>query len=556
MENSIVCECGHENPYGTILCESCGKPLDESRTEEFLTMRYEGSARRSQTYKRTAVDKVWNFFSSVKVGVTLIVLTFIASGIGTIFPQQAFIPPNADPATYYHQKYWIFGDMYYELGFNNLYGSWWFIVLIALLGLSVIIASIDRGFPLYRALKNQSVTRHDIFMKRQRLYSATKVDKPDETIARAKEALAKRRYKIREEDGNVFAEKGKFSRWGAYVNHVGLIIIMIGAMLRFIPGMYIDKNFWVGEGETKAVPGTNDQYFVKNHKFIVQLYNKNNKRFGLAVRKEAGGKLPKNFETDVTLYKRTDKGLLGAKPKLKKVKDHKIRVNQPLEFNGFSVFQVDYKLHSFSKMSFTMNKKSSGQSFGKFTVDLTNPKKTVYPLGNGYKVKLLAYFPDFYFNKKGEPATKSPVPNNPAFIFRMFSPGHPKGETAFVGIMKNMDVGGTNAYQLHFAGLATKNLSALNVHKDNTLWVIIIGTILFLAGVAQGLYWQYRRIWLKRKDGEVWLAGSTNKNWFGLKKDIEPLSEATGLIEPSDRLEDQRSSKRKEDVNNDGSIKQ
>ena len=56
-------------------------------------MRYEGSARRSQTYNKTIVDKIWNFFSSVKIGVSLIVITLIASAVGTIFPQEMYIPP-------------------------------------------------------------------------------------------------------------------------------------------------------------------------------------------------------------------------------------------------------------------------------------------------------------------------------------------------------------------------------------------------------------------------------------------------------------------------------
>lgn len=83
----VKCECGHINPHGTILCEACGKLLDEKMNQnELLDMRYEGSARRSQTYNKTIIDKVWNFFSSVKVGVTLIVVTLIASIIGTVLP--------------------------------------------------------------------------------------------------------------------------------------------------------------------------------------------------------------------------------------------------------------------------------------------------------------------------------------------------------------------------------------------------------------------------------------------------------------------------------------
>lgn len=60
----VKCECGHINPIGTVLCESCGNPISvkEKNSSKLLDMRYDGSARRSQTYNKTIVDKVWNFF--------------------------------------------------------------------------------------------------------------------------------------------------------------------------------------------------------------------------------------------------------------------------------------------------------------------------------------------------------------------------------------------------------------------------------------------------------------------------------------------------------------
>ena len=41
-------------------------------------MRYDGMAIRSKTYNKSFVDKIWNFFSSVKVGISLIIITLIA----------------------------------------------------------------------------------------------------------------------------------------------------------------------------------------------------------------------------------------------------------------------------------------------------------------------------------------------------------------------------------------------------------------------------------------------------------------------------------------------
>lgn len=78
-----------------------------------------------------------------------------------------------------------------------------------------------------------------------------------------KNHLKGRHYQIREENGDLLAEKGRFSRWGPYINHVGLIIFLIGAMLRFIPGFYVNEDLWVKEGETAVVPETNEKYYIK-----------------------------------------------------------------------------------------------------------------------------------------------------------------------------------------------------------------------------------------------------------------------------------------------------
>lgn len=226
MMKQVKCECGHVNPHGTVLCESCGRVLvEEEKSKKLVDMRYEGSARRSQTYNKTIIDKIWNFFSSVKVGVTLIIITLAASAIGTIFPQEMYIPPTENASVYYEDQYGFAGEVYYTLGFHNLYSSWWYLLLIASIGVSLVICSLDRVVPLYRALKKQRVDRHEGFLKRQRLYRATTLASVEEdSFEKIKAKLKEKRYNIREENGSILAEKNRFSRWGPYINHIGLII--------------------------------------------------------------------------------------------------------------------------------------------------------------------------------------------------------------------------------------------------------------------------------------------------------------------------------------------
>jgi len=480
---------------------------------------------------------IWNFFSSVKVGIWIIALIVIASAMGTIFPQQMYIPQNVAPEDFYQDQYGFLGQIYYQLGFNNLYGSWWYFLLLAALGISLVIASLDRVVPLYRALKNQGVTRHESFMRRQRLFSETRVkENTDEQLDVLITKLKNKRYRILEENGNYLAEKNRFSRWGPYVNHTGLIIFLIGGMLRFIPGMYVDEMLWIRDGETSVIPGTNGKYYLSSDKFILETYQieQEDEVFANALSRVGDGNIVKNFQTNVTLYERNGEILPGITPELVKVKDYQIKVNQPLKHNSFALYQTSYRLNELNKMTFRLEDKETETSFGQITIDLLNPEKN-YDLGNEYKVEILEYYPDFYFDRAGRPATRSQVPDNPAFFFNMISPENPDGETSFVAIRNTFEPNGDNQFQMKFENVETKNVSALTVRKDNTLWFLGLGGAIFMIGVIQGMYWNHRRIWIRRSGDAILIAGHTNKNWYGIGNEINHILKETGFQELTDQ---------------------
>lgn len=540
----VKCECGHINPEGTVLCEACGKPIegnqhiDGNDNKKLLNMRYEGSARRSQTYSKSIIDKIWNFFSSVKIGVWLIVLALIASAVGTILPQEMYIPANAesrDPSIFYEQRYGMVGQIFYQLGFHNLYSSWWYMLLIALIGISLVICSIDRFVPLHKALKIQKAKRHETFIKRQRLYSATEKVTPDEK-ASIKQALKKQRYKVRDENGHILAEKGRFSRWGPYVNHIGLIIILIAGLLRLTPFMYMDEYVWVREGEQTVLPGTNGEYFIKNKKFILETYDKSGEKFQKAIKKE--GVVAKNFQSNVVIYKESGESIPGSENNLEKVTEAKISMNHPLKFDGYTLYQSGYQLNEFTSMTFKIHEKGSEKALGSFKIDLTAPKSK-YKLDNGFKVVIDQYYPDYYLDD-GVPRSKTEYPRNPAYVFFVYPPGSEEPEVSFVGIRKNIDATGENQYKVGMQDFKMRDVSGLSLKRDYTLPLFAIGAFIFLFGVIQGMYWHHRRIWIHPKDEGILLAAHTNKNWFGVKKDLEKVIEDTDveMVDDQQELED------------------
>src|SRR5699024_7765093 len=345
----------------------------------------------------------------------------------------------------------------------------------------------------------------------------------------------RKRYKVYEENGHILAEKGRFSRWGPYVNHIGLILVLIAALLRMRPFMYMDEYVWVREGEQTVIPGTDGEYHIKNKKFILETYDEDDERFKEAIAQE--GMVEKNFQTNAVIYKETGEKIAGAEPELKKVKEEKIQLNHPLKFDGYTIYQSGYQQNEFNSMTFKIHETndSDEKSLGSFKINLSNPKDT-YKLDNGFSVTVSQYYPDYEMDE-GEPRSKTNYPRNPAFVFNVNPPGNEESEMSFVGIGKNVDATGENDYKLGIENFEMRYASGLSVKRDYTIPLFIIGAAIFMIGVIQGMYWQHRRIWLHPENEGMMVAGHTNKNWFGLTKDIEHIIEDTNVKMVKDQQE-------------------
>ncbi|MDR6224547.1 cytochrome c biogenesis protein ResB [Desmospora profundinema] len=508
------CECGHNNPVGTTLCEYCGKPLDEGNEDQPLEMRYEGKARRSQTQNQTVLDWIWNFFSSVKVAIYLIVITLVTSVLGTILPQERFIPSNR-PEIYYAQEYGIWGELFYRLGLSDMYNSWWYIALLSMIGISLVVCSLDRVVPLYKALKNQRVIKNTTFIRRQRVSRSQPVpeEEKEAVLDRLAHTLSKKRYHVRREEDSILAEKGRFSRWGPYVNHIGLIIFLFGTLMRLIPGWYLDDLVFLQEGETKKLPDV--PYHVKNERAFAELYDEDE----MPQQLDEMPAIVKKYETRVTLYEEDPET-----GELREVKRDSILVNHPLKHEGLLLFQSGFEPNQAKSITLSVEDRKQDQELGTIQVDLYDPK-TKYELENGVTIRILNYFPDFVL-EDNQPATKSEIPNRPAFIFSVDSPDLDEPEKSWMISGTNLDdVNEANRYGMSLEEIETVNTSVLMVRMDKSLPVIFFGLGIFMVGLSMGLFWFHRRVWIRWEEGNLLMGAHTNKNWFGLRKELEQATE-------------------------------
>ncbi|GIP15180.1 cytochrome c biogenesis protein ResB [Paenibacillus montaniterrae] len=527
------CECGHQNAVGTVLCESCGKPLEKELLEsnEPLEMRYDGVARRSQKANPDYLDKIWNFFSSVKIAIYLIIITFVGAMLGTIFPQAStFISSTFDPSVYYAEQYGLPGKIYYFLGLHRTYTSWWFITLLVMIATSLVICSIDRVLPLYRALSKQQIRKHHAFLKRQKAtYSTTLAEDEAEWTKQYGQALRKKGYKVFvDESGTaLLAEKNRFSRWGPYINHIGLILFLLAVLARSIPGWNVDQYVSIADGDTVPIVGTN--YYVKSEGFKIELYENEE----LPEELKDSGRI-KSFKTEVVLYEcSANCNDDFEQPTLTEVHQHTILVNDPLRYKELKLHQFDFNLTPrINAVSPMVVNVQTGESYGPFHLKMVEPELH-YEVGP-YTLELIDKYMDFAINSEGEPITLSSSPNAPAFIFNIKGPGLAEAGEVFMYFPLEKDKVRfsqdtinrelANKVAIKVEGMENVDFSAatthLNVRIDKAIKYLWIGAVISMIGLVMGTYWQHRRIWLRIDDQQLTLGAHTNKNWYGLRADI------------------------------------
>ncbi|MCH1639519.1 cytochrome c biogenesis protein ResB [Paenibacillus timonensis] len=550
MIQNTKCECGHQNRVGTVLCEACGKPLiEDEQPGGLLEMRYDGVARRSQRANPNVIDRIWNFFSSVKVAIYLIIITLIGAMFGTIFEQESnFI--NFDPSTFYKNKYGTIGEIYYRLGLSHTYESWWFILLLVMIGASLVICSLDRVLPLYKALSKQKVRKHLEFLTRQKVvYQGEISEEGTEWVQRAVQPLRKKHYRVYTDGSALLAEKQRFSRWGPYIIHIGLIVFLLAVLFRGLPGLHLDKHYWFPEGEITRIPETN--LYLKNEKFTVEYYSEDEMSEDFKAR---GKVVPKLFETQAVLYECTaDCDDPSKEPQLREVDRHAIRVNDPLSYKGLQAYQFDFdltpKLRSVQPALIDVK---TGESYGKFKLDMRNPQREV-EIGP-YRLTLQNKYMDFSLNDEGQPVSISGEPNAPAFLFLIQGPDLPDKGAQYIYFPKQVDkerfqqdainqqLGGVQSkLQLDVLGMEDVDFIAassyLNIRIDRAMPFVWLGLGIVMLGLILGFYWQHRRIWLRVDGRQLTLGGHTTKNWFGMRREVSGFLQSMGLEADEKSLE-------------------
>lgn len=188
----------------------------------------------------------------------------------------------------------------------------------------------------------------------------------------------------------------------------------------------MDQHLAFPQGEMTRIPDTT--YYLLNEKFTVEFYSEAEMPEEFRGRKV----LPKLYETKAKLYECTaDCADPSKEPQLAEVISHDIRVNSPLSYKGLKAYQFDYDLTPVLRsVQPELVNSATGEAFGKFKLEMKNSQR-IFQVGP-YTLELKEKYMDFGLNEEGQPVSKSPYPNAPAFLFLITGPDLPGRAAIFL----------------------------------------------------------------------------------------------------------------------------
>ena len=182
--------------------------------------------------QESILDKGLALLSSVRFGIVMLSLLLICCMIGMLI-QQVEVEGFQE---YYRRLTPSQQLIYGKLGFFNIYHSWYFSLLLAITGLNIILASIDRFPTAWQYIAKPRLSASPNFIRAQMFSEETRLGiLPQKMTEKVRTAWKKHGFKSRvKEEGDrvtIFAQRNVWNRLGAYVVHVALLTIFIGGFL-------------------------------------------------------------------------------------------------------------------------------------------------------------------------------------------------------------------------------------------------------------------------------------------------------------------------------------
>lgn len=271
---------------------------------------------------------LWRQLTSMRTALFLLLMLAIAAVPGSVFPQRNI---DATRTSDWIADHPTAGPILDRLGFFDVYSSPWFASIYLLLFISLVGCVLPRTRVHWDAMR-QPPPRTPARLERLAAHTVLQSgpDTGTDILDRLERALRRRRYRVhRHEPGTLSAEGGYLKETGNLVFHLALIGIIVGVAAGHLWGWKGDAIVPVGQTFAKTrfdtfAPGpwVGDQdvppFTLRVDDFTAEFEDE--------VTTEGQFGMPRDFTAYVTA---TENGVS---------RETTIKVNQPLEVDGASVF--------------------------------------------------------------------------------------------------------------------------------------------------------------------------------------------------------------------------
>ena len=472
---------------------------------------------------------MWRQLTSMRTALVLLMMLGVAAIPGSFIPQRPQNPMAVSDvfASSPTKALW-----YERFSLFDVYASPWFSAIYILLFISLIGCVLPRAFEHYKASRAMPpVTPKNL--SRMEFHEQWKGNGDELEIAR--QWFKKNRFRVRELDGSLSAEKGFTRETGNLLFHLALVLILIGVSFGSLFGMRGDAIVNVGERFINTPTSYDSLSFGK-------LFNeKSLPPFSIEVDKFVGKYDPvTNAPEDYTMW-------VTVKNNPEQSTEKKIvKVNSPLTFgntrvylqaNGYSpIVTVRDPLGNVGYQGPVpfLPQDSNLSSIGAIKVPDTNPQLgfvgSFFPtIGRADEGGGISVFPEaldprlFLAAWTGDLGLDN---GRPQSIYRIDT-----DDMKQIGL-KSLKPGET--YEFAEGSITFETYIPwvnLQIVQDPGKSYALVGSILAILGLLASLFTRRRRIWVSINKKNVEVAGLAKNAAPGLELEISQLARALGRAE-------------------------
>ncbi|MBI5577219.1 MAG: cytochrome c biogenesis protein ResB [Deltaproteobacteria bacterium] len=445
---------------------------------------------------QSTMDKVWNFFTSLKLAISVLIILAAASIFGTVIEQN-------QPLEKYQQVYTEASFRIMDaLNLFDMYHSWWFLLLLMLFTVNLSCCTIDRLPRVVKIVRNPKTTLDEGLEKSLGLIDRWKkkgaVDAWADKYADAMgKAIGKPRVTKNSDTVHLYSESGIASRFGVYVTHLSIVIIFIGAIIGNVFGYKGYVN--IPEGATISQVPTRGgtlpvdlDFSVRCNKFSLTFYTD---QFGNPTQQ------PKEYASDLSIIE-------GGREVMRK----KIVVNDPLQYKGVWFYQSSYGPTGSAAAQVTVHDAAGAPVT---SLSISAGQKTEVP-GYGFVTGI-----DYQQNFQGL---------GPALLVVLEKPGAQPNQAWLPQGKPDFDRKRNDRMTFSFGGLSQGFFTGLQVAKDPGVNIVWVGCTLMVIGIIIAFFMSHQRLWIRlapATDGrvDVVLAGSAHRNRLAFEKKFEKIQD-------------------------------